>query len=909
MSRTIPELAREHADLALAVYVEPLASRRRVLFVGDASSPVPEHLAGVARTLDVVTPRSRVRGARRSDRGPTRPWPTENDVGSWDLVLVPDLLGSSVPTSDRVEELASWLAPGGVLVVGAEEREDGLSYEGLHGLLAGSFDAVRMLGQAPFAGWSIVDFGAVSSGGVSSGADVTFDGRLLGAQGEEAARFIGLCAAHDVALDAYSVVQIPASSLPRERADRLAAGRDEAPARVAQLEGELRERHEQMVQLSARAEELEGELSASNARLARAEVDARQAHEALAAAGRAQHESSERHASQLEAARAELTRRTSESERRREEFRALQGEAREASARADGLRAELEEARAAAADVAPASEFIALEAAMLERARELTSLRGEVERRGTLVRDLVEELREARARGAAVTPSAGVAREASDVEAALRRSLEQARRRAVEAEAASAELRFRLDESRGELALRTQQFEVARAASMSERAALMSEREALMSERAALMSEREAVTSEQAARGDLDATMRAWSAKVAESEEALRVTAARLALSDDALAAAVANALRLERALAEALEQVALSNAREGAADAAASREAPAPSAHAVDASAVEAAAEREALRAAAASAREQAEAAVAELVAQRALVSDLQRERDDAAAATTRLESELVRSRDEVRSAHAALDEACGEREGIRLRWTDAEAALAAAEARLRPDPAAIEATLRSASELEDLRQRADVLAASLALWTERAHAASARVEEESRLGAELLGRLSAQESALERAQVALEASAARGDALQQSVVQHEAAAVGAAEALEAARSEAEAIAVEHAQERDALEGRLVATQHARVEAEQGHHAARMALAEARQSLADIARGMGVTSLGARAFAAPDDADTSEGASPRDLFAQAREGLEGLARALPAEQRAEAVDRIAGLLRLLRPD
>jgi chromosome segregation ATPase len=403
--------------------------------------------------------------------------------------------------------------------------------------------------------------------------------------------------------------------------------------------------------------------------------------------------------------------------------------------------------------------------------------------------------------------------------------------------------------------------------------------------------------------------MRAWSERVAESEEALRVTAARLALSDDALAAAVANALRLERALAEALEQVALSNAGEGAADGAEFREAPAPSAHAVDASAVEAAAEREALRAAAASAKEQAEAVVAELVAQRALVSELQRERDGAAAATMRLESELVRSRDEVRSAHAALDEACGEREGIRLRWTDAEAALAAAEARLRPDPAVIEATLRSASELEDLRQRADVLAASLALWTERAHAASARVEEESRLGAELLGRLSAQESALERAQVALEASAARGDALQQSVVQHEAAVVGAAEALEAARSEAEALAVAHAQERDALEGRLVATQHARVEAEQGHHAARMALAEARQSLADIARGMGVTSLGARAFAAPDDADTSEGASPRDLFAQARDGLEGLARALPAEQRSEAVDRIAGLLRLLRPD
>ena len=62
----------------------------------------------MARTLDVVTPRSRVRGARRSDRGPTRPGPTENDVGSWDLVLVPD--AATVTDQQTPEGGEQWAA-------------------------------------------------------------------------------------------------------------------------------------------------------------------------------------------------------------------------------------------------------------------------------------------------------------------------------------------------------------------------------------------------------------------------------------------------------------------------------------------------------------------------------------------------------------------------------------------------------------------------------------------------------------------------------------------------------------------------------------------------------------------------------------------------------------------------------
>ena len=76
---------------------------------------------------------------------------------------------------ERVAEMAEWLTPRGVLVVGAEEREGGIDYESLYDLLARRFDWVRMLGQAPFAGWSVVDYAPATRE-----LEVTFDGSLLG---------------------------------------------------------------------------------------------------------------------------------------------------------------------------------------------------------------------------------------------------------------------------------------------------------------------------------------------------------------------------------------------------------------------------------------------------------------------------------------------------------------------------------------------------------------------------------------------------------------------------------------------------------------------------------------------------------------------------------------------------------
>ena len=234
MNRTIPESAREHADLALAVYVEELAARRRVLFVGDAASAVPERLSSVARSVEVVSPRTRARGTRRGGRILPRPWPSAQDARSWDLVLVPNLLWAGPPAPERIAEMSEWLTARGVLVVGAEEREDGIGYEGLYNLLSRRFEQVRMLGQAPFAGWTVVDFAPQTRE-----LEVTFDGSLLGGSGEEPARFLAICASREVVLDPYAVIQVPSSTQrepraierPREALPReaLRAGRARGP--------------------------------------------------------------------------------------------------------------------------------------------------------------------------------------------------------------------------------------------------------------------------------------------------------------------------------------------------------------------------------------------------------------------------------------------------------------------------------------------------------------------------------------------------------------------------------------------------------------------------------------------------------------------------------------------------------
>ncbi|AKF06230.1 hypothetical protein [Sandaracinus amylolyticus] len=858
MPRIIPESAREHADLALAVYVEELAARRRVLFVGDAASAVPERLSSVARSVEVVSPRTRTRGTRRGGRILPRPWPSAQDARSWDLVLVPDLLWAGLPAPERIGEMAEWLTPRGVLVVGAEEREDGIDYGALYDLLSRRFEWVRMLGQAPFAGWSVVDYAPQSRE-----LEVTFDGSLLGGSGEEAARHIALCAAREVVLDPYSIVQVP-SSASRERAvverpreaERAPREDLQLQARLAQLEAQLRDRQEDVGRAGERASELEREVEALRARGEHAER-------------------------RLDQAQREISRGAQKLD--------------EARARADALTQELEAAKgeiAALAKVETVDEdYARVEASLAERARELTDLRGEVERRGVLVRDLVEELVEARAQRGATGPTPPGGGGGRD-DAELRAALEAARRRAVDAEAAVVEAGYRLDQVRAEL-------EQCRRARETER--------------------------EQASRDIAFAqgTMRGLSSRLAETEELRRLAEARLALSQDDVASARLRTRELERDLENAREQVELAIVR--------AQGAPPSSPIAIEPGALDRLRELEAeasqregrLYGALLKAREHAVEAQGE---QRRLARELAKAEDEARAArndaTTQraeLEARLGQLADEatraladteargreLATARAAADAHSrelavlrGERDGIVWRLADAEAAVRDAQARLAATPAPVAAPIES-PELHDLRQRVEVLGASVGVWTQRAQEAASRADAEATRAADLAVRLSTRDALVGRVQSELASASARRDGLERRIRELDGAVAELRDQLASARAVAEVRADEERRELEARDARIADSERARERLAREHEETRRALAEARQILSSIASGL---DTGAVAAAAPaSDARLRE--QLRDLQREA-EDRELMLRSLTAQLQ-DRDDRLRALERM----
>lgn len=506
------------AELTLAVYVEELALHKRVLFVGDPTSAAPERLARGARSVEVVSTRSRVRGTRRGGRVASRRWPTQEDEGLWDVILIPDLPAAGLADDDRVRQVERWLAPGGVLIAGTPDPEgpaahpSALAYEAFFDLLDGSFEHVRMLGQAPFSAFSLVDFAPAGELGV------TFDGSILEGAGERAQRYYAVCGDRDVVLDAYAVVQVPTAAVgaPPVREPEVRARDDRGAARLSELSERLREQQDALDAANVHAEEIERELESARGELEEARADLASAHD------------------RADAAQGERDGLSAELQRARSELRGAVERADEARRALDARERELEAAREGGDE----SEYVALEASLHERGRELTALRAEVERRGTLVRDLIEELRETREAGriggmaeAPVPPAPAPAPVSTPVSSDVHAELDGAVARAVAAEAEKAELAFRLDEVRGELAVAQQRG--------------AHDLEGL-----------------ERAEAGLEGTVRGLRARVAELTERQQQLQARLTLAEDDRAAAEARNRRLVRELAEAREQVELEIAR-----------------------------------------------------------------------------------------------------------------------------------------------------------------------------------------------------------------------------------------------------------------------------------------------------------------------------------------------------------
>lgn len=300
------------AAAVLSVYAEPLLRGRRVAVLGDATLGLAAAIAQrgarlvhaydpdpvrVAQALAVVARGGAVSFAVLGEDLGVRD-------GAFDVVLVPDLslFGGAAELVRRARRLTSsagvalFATPNGKAERALAPRRAARSanlpgYYELFDAVSLQFSVVRMLGQAPFVGYTVADFAPESE------PEVTVDTSLLAAS-EEPEWFIAVASDRAVELEAYSVIELPladldlttaAASSPSERHAEDRAALAEAQAGLALLRVELdnmRERQREQSRAaeaasaaaSSRVVELETELVGRDKRLRELEARAGDAH-------------------------------------------------------------------------------------------------------------------------------------------------------------------------------------------------------------------------------------------------------------------------------------------------------------------------------------------------------------------------------------------------------------------------------------------------------------------------------------------------------------------------------------------------------------------------------------------------------------------------------------------------------
>ncbi len=249
-------------DLALSVFLAPLASGRRVLWIGDAGAGADQlaSFADVVRVLD-TSGRGRRRRGGAARVSLYRPGRLSFQAGSFDLVVVADIECLDHP-EDRFAELSAILADG-VLVVGTRVGDDA-ALANLQSQLQTAFREVRVLGQAAFRGVALADLTA------GHAEEVCVDGSLLGSETEDLTFVFGMAADELPPTDPYLVVQLPNDEAseadatePSEMEEALTARRREVDA----LREALDRAESRLEQAQARLITTEGELAEARAAL------------------------------------------------------------------------------------------------------------------------------------------------------------------------------------------------------------------------------------------------------------------------------------------------------------------------------------------------------------------------------------------------------------------------------------------------------------------------------------------------------------------------------------------------------------------------------------------------------------------------------------------------------------------
>ena len=325
-----------HPSMVLGAYGEALWAGKRIVVLGDGSTPLAEQLGRASgRRVQVYDPDARRAAACVARSGEPGAAPVsyaaldggvEQRREICDVVVVPDL--SAFASPPRVVRLARALLVSHGLLLAAcpnpgtdepaepSERERGerprpgsrspLGYYDLYDCVSADFPWVRMLGQAPFVGFTVADFAAEGEPAVS------IDTSLVEAT-EEPTWFVAIGARRPVQLEPYTLVQVPATEgldwLGAEGAGAArqdaAAALDEERRRSAALGTELERIRDRQQRDAALAEERRAAATTAATRAAELERQLAAAAEREQRLGK-QVTAAEQHAAELRQALGEI---------------------------------------------------------------------------------------------------------------------------------------------------------------------------------------------------------------------------------------------------------------------------------------------------------------------------------------------------------------------------------------------------------------------------------------------------------------------------------------------------------------------------------------------------------------------------------------------------------------------------
>jgi SAM-dependent methyltransferase len=280
--------------IVLAAYAEPVASGRRVLFIGPAISALPGRLLERGARLVHVCDSDPVRVAEATakNRSSNVSFSALADghfalrEGAFDVCIVEDA-GISDPVA-LVKKIRKALTPRGVALLASlnpdarvpllPHRPSGviaLDYYALYDAVKAEFEHVRMLGQAPFVGYVIADFAPEGT------PEPSLDTAFLPGGAEEPELFIAVASQQPVELEAFTVVQLPYRSVVSGSApvdtDALKRSRGEGQAlqrKLSEVEAELAGDKKAFAALRSKLSEAEAALAGRDSKLREADAAA-----------------------------------------------------------------------------------------------------------------------------------------------------------------------------------------------------------------------------------------------------------------------------------------------------------------------------------------------------------------------------------------------------------------------------------------------------------------------------------------------------------------------------------------------------------------------------------------------------------------------------------------------------------